>query len=325
VPANRRPVDALSEMHAASERVDPPLAWLPFSAASLGGAPSSLRYEEVDPSSHVPASVSEVAFYVMPSRFARPDVEVIAQMSALEVIQLQTAGFDHVRRFVREGVTLCNGRGIHDAATAELAMTLMLASLRGVPDFIRAQDAQHWTPRFTRGLADSTVLIVGFGAIGRALERRLAPFEVEVLKVARTARANSVHAFDELPMLLPSADVVVLILPLTNETRGLVDAEFLSNMKDGALLVNVARGAIVDSEALAAELRTGRISAALDVTDPEPLLTNHPLWSAPNLLVTPHVGGATAAMEPRARRLLREQLDRFATGRNLANVVLGEY
>jgi phosphoglycerate dehydrogenase-like enzyme len=325
VPTPCRPVDARQQWNVTGERLDAPLAWLPFSVASLGDAPSSLRYEQVDPSSEVPPSVSEVAFYVVPSRFARADVEVIAQMPALEVVQLQTAGFDHVRPFVPEGVTLCNGRGIHDAATAELAMTLMLASLRGIPDFVRAQDAQRWTPRFTRGLADSTVLVVGFGAIGQALERRLAPFEVEVLKVARTPRAGNVHSFHELPRLLPAADVVVLILPLTDETRGLVDAEFLSKMKDGALLVNVARGAIVDSEALAAELRTGRIGAALDVAHPEPLPANHPLWSAPNLLVTPHVGGATAAMKPRARRLVREQLDRFATGRNLANVVFGDY
>jgi phosphoglycerate dehydrogenase-like enzyme len=324
VPARSRPAQR-GDSHAARDGVDARLAWLPFSAATLGDVPTSLRYEVVDPSRDVPDSVSDVAFYVIPSRFAPADVEVIPQMSALEVVQLQTAGFDHVLPFVPDGVTLCNGRGIHDAATAELAMALMLASLRGIPDVVRAQDIRRWSPGFTRGLADSTVLIVGFGAIGQALERRLAPFEVDVLKVARTARAGDVQSFHELPRLLPTADVVVLILPLTNETRGLVDAQFLSNMKDGALLVNVARGPIVQSEALEAELRTGRISAALDVTDPEPLPSGHPLWSAPNLLLTPHVGGATAAFKPRARRLVREQLDRFATGQQLANVVVGDY
>jgi phosphoglycerate dehydrogenase-like enzyme len=168
------------------------------------------------------------------------------------------------------------------------------------------------------------VLLVGYGAIGEAIHDRLRPFEVEVVKVARAAR-EGVHAIDELPDLLPDADVVILVVPLTAATRGLVDAGFLSRMKGGALLVNVARGPVVDTDALLAELRSGRITAAVDVVDPEPLPDGHPLWSAPGLLLTPHVGGASSAMWPRAHRLVRDQLARYAAGEPLANVMTGEY
>ncbi|MFP5252962.1 MAG: 2-hydroxyacid dehydrogenase [Actinomycetes bacterium] len=302
-----------------------PLVWLPFDPGLLDGAPPGLRYDVAVPSQGVvPGSVDEVVFYVPPYDFSPVDSEVMAQMTSLQVVQTQTAGVEHIRPHVPAGVTLCNGRGIHDASTAELAMTLLLASLRGVPGFVRAQDAHVWAPATRPALADRTVLVVGYGAIGEALERRLAGFEVDVVRVARSAR-EGVHGYGELPELLPSADVVVLIVPLTDQTRGMVDAAFLDRMRDGALLVNVARGAVVDTEALVAELRRGRICAALDVTDPEPLPADHPLWDCPNLLLSPHVGGASTAMEPRARALIRDQLARFAAGRPLRNVMAGDY
>lgn len=303
-----------------------PLVWLPFDPELLDPPPSGLRYEVVVPSDadDVPASIDEVEVYVPPYRFSELDSALIPRMSSLRLVQTMTAGVEHVRPHVPEGVLLCNGRGIHDTSTAELAMTLMLASLRGVPGFVRAQLAGVWAHGTRLSLADSTVLIVGYGAIGEALERRLAGFEVDVVRVARTAR-DGVHAYDELPALLPEADVVVLVVPLTDLTRGLVDAAFLARMRDGALLVNVARGAVVDTDALVAELRAGRLCAALDVTDPEPLPHGHPLWGCPNLLVTPHVGGASTAMEPRAHRLVRDQLARFAAGEPLANVMTGDY
>jgi phosphoglycerate dehydrogenase-like enzyme len=301
-----------------------PLVWLPFDPEVLGDPPAGLRYEVVDPSEEVPDSVGDVAFYVPPYRFSTADVEVLSRMTSLRVVQTQTAGVEHVRPHVPDGVTLCNGRGIHDASTAELAVTLMLASLRGVPGFVRAQDAHTWAHGTRPALADSTVLILGYGAIGQALERRLDGFEVDVVRVARSAR-EGVHGFDELPDLLPDADVVVLVVPLTDRTRGLVDTAFLGRMKDGALLVNVARGAAVDTDALVDELRSGRIAAALDVTEPEPLPEDHPLWDCPNLLVSPHVGGASSAMEPRSHALVRAQLARFAAGEPLENVMEGDY
>lgn len=302
-----------------------PLVWLPFDPDLLGDPPGGLRYEVAAPSEGlVPESVAEVAFYVPPYDFSPVDNEVMARMTSLRVVQTQTAGVEHIRPHVPDGVTLCNGRGIHDASTAELAVTLVLASLRGVPGFVRAQDAHVWAPATRPALADRTVLVVGYGAIGEALERRLSGFEVDVVRVARTAR-EGVHGYGDLPDLLPTSDVVVLIVPLTEETRGMVDADFLGRMRDGALLVNVARGGVVDTEALVAELHRGRISAALDVTDPEPLPEDHPLWDCPNLLVSPHVGGASTAMEPRSYALVRDQLARFAAGEPLRNVMTGDY
>lgn len=297
-----------------------PLVWLPFDPADLGEVPPGLRYEVVDPTRHVPASVDEVELYVTPYQLGTAVADVLSRTPRLRVVQTLTAGVDAVRAAVPDGVTLCSGRGIHDASTAELAVTLVLAGLRGIPDFVRDHDRRSWTPQWRPALADKHVLLVGYGAIGEAIEARLTPFEVSVDRVARSARTG-VHAITDLPGLLPRADVVILVLPLTDETRGLVDAAFLARLKDGALLVNVARGPVVDTAALVAELATGRITAALDVVDPEPLPADSPLWDAPGLLVTPHVGGASSAMWPRAHRLVREQLLRFAAGEPLANVV----
>jgi phosphoglycerate dehydrogenase-like enzyme len=303
-----------------------PLVWLPFDAEELGTPPAAFRYERFLPEEgdEVPASAAEVEVYVPPYRFSPSDSEVMSRMPRLKVVQTVTAGVDHVRPYVPEGVVLCNGRGIHDASTAELAVGLTLASLRGIPGFVRAQDRGEWQPVKARSLADRTVLIVGYGAIGAAIEERLDGFEVDVVRVARRAR-EGVHGIDEFERLLPNADVVILIVPITEETHGLVDRDFLSRMKDDALLVNVARGTVVDTEALVEALHTRRIHAALDVTDPEPLPDGHPLWSAPNLLVSPHVGGATSAMWPRAYKLVREQLERLAAGEPLANIMEGVY
>ncbi len=300
------------------------LVWLPFDPELLGDPPSGLRYEVVDPTEHVPDSVTEVEFYVPPYQVGSRVGDVLPRMGRLKVVQTMTAGVDNVRALVPEGVTLCNGRGIHDTSTAELALTLVLASLRGIPEFVRAQDRSSWAPQWRPALADRRVLLVGHGAIGEAIEARLRPFEVDVVRVARTAR-DGVHPIEALPDLLPEADVVILVVPLTDATRGLVDEDFLGRMKDGALLVNVARGAVVETDALVAALASGRIRAAVDVADTEPMPADHPFWSAPNLLVSPHVGGASSAMWPRAHRLVRDQLHRYAAGEPLANVMSGDY
>lgn len=300
------------------------LVWLPFDPDLLGDPPSDLRYEVVDPTEDIPDTVGEVRFYVPPYQMSSAVGEVLPRMTSLEVVQTLSAGVDNVRSKVPAGVTLCNGRGIHDTSTAELTLALILSSLRGIPDFVRRQDRREWRAEWRPALADKRVLVVGYGAIGAAIEARLLPFETEVVKVARTAR-DGVHTVEELPDLLPDADVVILIIPLTEQTRGLVDAEFLARMKDGALLVNVARGAVVDTDALVDELRTGRITAAIDVADTEPLPATSALYDAPGLLISPHVGGASSAMWPRAHRLVRDQLHRYAAGEPLHNVMSGEY
>ncbi len=305
-------------------QVSAPLVWLPFDPGLLGDPPEGLRFEVVDPTDHVPDSVGDVAFYVTPYAMGPAVSEVLPRMTSLAVVQTLSAGVDNIRDRVPAGVSLCNGRGIHDTSAAELTLALILASLRGVPEFVRAQGARTWSPQWRPALADKSVLLVGYGAVAQAIEARLLPFEATVTRVARSSR-DGVHAFDELPDLVPHADVVVLILPLTRETRGLVDATFLSRLKDDALLVNVARGAVVVTDDLVAELSSGRIRAAVDVVDPEPLPPDSPLWTAHNLLISPHVGGASSAMWPRAHRLVRDQLHRYAAGEPLANVMSGDY
>jgi phosphoglycerate dehydrogenase-like enzyme len=300
--------------------------WLPFSPEHLDPAPAGLRYEVVrpEPGQALPPTAAEVEVYVPPYQMGPVDPDQLAQLTSLKVVQTLTAGVDNIRAAVPEGVVLCNGRGIHDTSTAELALTLTLASLRGIPEFVRAQDAGEWRPERRESLADRRVLIVGYGQIGAAIESRIVAFEAEVVRVARHARAG-VHAIEELPDLLPDADVVMLIVPGTRDTRHLVDAGFLARMKPGALLVNVSRGSVVDQDALADALYDGRVRAATDVTDPEPLPPGHRLWRAPNLLISPHVGGASSAMWPRAYRVVREQLERYVRGEPLANQVTGEY
>ena len=309
-----------------TQEMTQPLVWLPFDSRSLGEPPAGLRYEKVVPEADQdpPASIAEVEFYVPPYQLGAQGNDLLGRMPRLRVVQTLTAGVEHIRAAVPEGVSLCNGRGIHDTSTAELVLALTLASLRGIPEFVRERDHEVWHQRSLPALADKRVLIVGYGSIGEAIERRLLSFEVEVVKVARRAR-EGVHAFEDLPSLVPEADVVVLVVPLTEQTRGLVDADFLSRMKDGALLVNVARGAVIDTDALLAELGNERIAAALDVFDVEPLPAGHPLWTAPRLLISPHVGGASSAMWPRAHRLVREQLERFAAGDQLVNQMTGDY
>jgi phosphoglycerate dehydrogenase-like enzyme len=301
-----------------------PLVWLPFDPAELGDPPEELRYELVDPTVSVPDSVSDVEIFVPPYTVGPEVRDVFPRMSSLRIVQTLTAGVDNIRAAVPDGVLLCNGRGIHDTSTAELVLTLVLSSLRGVPGFVRGQDRHAWEWGWHESLADKTVLLVGYGAIGAAIEARLAAFECSVVRVARSAR-EGVHAIAELPSLLPAADVVVLVVPLTDATRGLVDAGFLSSMKEGALLVNVARGPVVDTAALVEALRAERVRAALDVVDPEPLPPDSPLWDCPGLLISPHVGGSSSAMWPRAYRLVRDQLHRIAAGEEPVNVMTGDY
>lgn len=308
--------------------------WLSIPPDEIEGLPKGPNYlfwdGGEDGTQPYPGDPADCVLYVVPYMKRRGVAgNPLAAMRNLRVVQTLTAGVDDITArlsVVAPGVQLCNARGVHEASTAELALTLTLASLRGVPDFVRAQQQERWEGDFRPALADRTVLIVGYGAIGAAIEDRLVPFEVaRVARVARSERTTGrgpVHSFTELPSLLPQADVVILSTPLTEQTKGLVNAEFLAHMKNGALLVNVARGGVVDTKALLAELDNGRITAALDVTDPEPLPPGHPLWRAPGVLISPHVGGPTSAFLPRAKRLLVDQLGRFVNREPLRNVVL---
>jgi phosphoglycerate dehydrogenase-like enzyme len=273
--------------------------------------------------SGVPSDVGEVEFFVAPYATTAEALGVTARMPRLRVMQLLSAGYEHALPYLPNGVTLCNARGVHDASTAELAVALALAALRRIPRFVRAQDKHSWEPGQFQALADKHVLILGYGSIGEAIDRRLRPFETTVTRVARTARpADDVYGVADLPQLLPAADIVMVVTPLTLQTKGMIDAPFLRQMKQGALLVNVARGGVVDTAALLTALEERRICAALDVTDPEPSPSDHPLWDAPGLLISPHVGGNTSAFLPRARRLVREQITRFLDGEPLDNVMV---
>lgn len=297
-------------------------AWLPFDAVELGGLPAGMTADRYEGGAE-PPGIERVEVYVPPYMAPEHTLAVMARMPALRVVQTLTAGVDNVWPHLPAGALLCNARGVHDASTAELVVGLVIASLRRIPEFVRAQESGTWAYGRYDALADKRVLIVGYGSVGEAIERRLAGFEVEVVRVARSRRPGppAVEGFDRLHDLLPDADVVVLICPLTAETRGLVDAAFLARMRDGALLVNAARGPVVVTADLLAELQSGRLRAALDVTDPEPLPADHPLWRAPNALISPHVGGNTTAFLPRARRLVAEQLARLAAGGEPLNVV----
>ena len=271
-----------------------------------------------------PAELEDVTFYQVPyvpsTQGVDERLDIIGRMPELRVLQLVSAGYEQVLDLVPDHVTLCNGRGLHDASTAEHTLALILAAQRELPRWAIDQRERRWTPSPQRSLADSRVMIVGYGSIGRAIERRLLPFETEVVRVAGRARPDEdVHGVDELHALLPEVDVVVLVTPLTEATRGLFGRREFSLLRDDALVVNVGRGPVLDTEALIAE--NGRIRAALDVTDPEPLPVEHPLWEAPGVYFTPHVAGGSAAFYPRARAFMDEQLARWEKGEALANVV----
>jgi phosphoglycerate dehydrogenase-like enzyme len=301
--------------------------WIPHEIGlSLIGEPPAGATIEVyaGAPTGLPSDPATVEFWAPPFLSAGSTTSMIEKMPGLRVVQLLSAGADAWVDRLPPDVTLCDARGVHDSSTSEWTVAAILAYLREFPLFVRAQERREWAYRWTGELAGKRVLIVGAGSIGAAITRRLAPFEVSVTLVARHAR-DGVHSVDELPALLPAADVVVLVVPLTQATTGLVDAAFLAAMPDGALLVNAARGPVVDTAALTTELASGRLAAAVDVTDPEPLPADHPLWDMPNFLLTPHVAGSVEGLLPRAYRLVADQLRRYVAGEPLENVVSDGY
>jgi phosphoglycerate dehydrogenase-like enzyme len=296
--------------------------WLPTPEAAelMGGLPAGIAADVWTGGEQLPDSADEVEVVVLPFGVADAQMQGLAKLPRLRLIQLLSAGAERAIPFVPPGVTLANARGAHDPAVAEWIMAVILAQVRHLPKYIVAQQAGRWEHDAARPLGGQTILIVGYGSIGEATERMLVPMQVNVKRIAKTAR-EGVSSMDDLPSMLPNADIVLLLVPVTPATTKMVDEAFLARMKDGALLVNAARGSIVDTDALLKELTAGRLLAALDVTEPEPLPVGHPLWSAPGLLLTPHVGGATTDAMERALAIAKDQLARYAAGEPLLNVV----
>lgn len=286
----------------------------------LGELPEAMSTIIWDGTGSPPDDVADTEFWVPP--YTLGAVDAFRAMPKLEVVQLLSAGFDGWLPLLPDGVVLCSGRGVHGASTAELAVAGILALLRRLPEVVEQQAAHRWARLDTEELAGRRALIIGAGDIGQRVASRLRAFDVEITMVARTARAG-VHAIADLPALLPHHDIVVLAVPLTEDTAGLVDAAFLGKLPDGALVVNVARGGVLVTDALVAELTTRRLRAFLDVTDPEPLPAQHPLWTVPGLLVTPHIGGGTPGWAIRAYDLVGDQLRRYIKGEQLQNIVSG--
>jgi len=279
----------------------------------------------------------------IPDPYPTRALRIWPHLRGVRLVLSLMAGTEWIPGTVGPHVTICNARGAHNISTAEWTLSAILAMLKYLPLYIDIQRSGDWRRRsdVTRvyeqltddrrqlhppvkleELTGKTVLLVGYGSIGKEIERMLEPFHVEIMRVARSARtAPLVHPVTELDGLLPRADVVVMILPLTDESRGLIGPKQLGLMRQGALLVNAARGGVVQTDALVEALNAGRIRAAIDVTDPEPLPEGHPLWQCPNLLITPHVGGSSPQFAPRALKIAAEELRRYMMGEPLRNVV----
>ncbi len=267
--------------------------------------------------------LSEITYYVPQYMAGTPALAWIPKLPNLQIVQLLNAGYDDAISYLRPGLALCNARGVHDYSTAELALSLMLAKLRLIPEFSANQNLGKWEHKTTGSVADKTVAIVGYGSIGKTFESLIQNFPITILRFAQTSREN-VIAISEINKYLPEIDVVVLIVPLTETTKHLFNKERFELMKKGSLIINVARGGVVNTDDLLAALRSGHILAAVDVTDPEPLPSDHPLWKEKNILIVPHVGGDSASFEPRARKLISEQLLRISQDKPMINQIAWE-
>jgi phosphoglycerate dehydrogenase-like enzyme len=264
--------------------------------------------------------LSQITFYVPQYMGGKKALEYVQKMPNLKYLQVPNAGYDDALEFLRPGMTLCNARGVHDASTAELAVALALASRRGFHDFAIAQSKSEWAHKRYPSFNDSKIGIIGAGSIANTLRSYLEPYDVEISMFSRSGQNGSI-AISELSAHLPNLDFIFIVIPLNEESRNLFDSTKLALMKDGAVIVNVGRGPIINTQALLEELNSGRIYAGLDVTDPEPLPSDHPLWKAKNLIITPHVGGNSTAFESRGKRLIESQLELLSSGQELNNIV----
>jgi phosphoglycerate dehydrogenase-like enzyme len=295
------------------------MIWTQWNDLDIPSSATHLPTDGVGPDER---DLSKITFYVPCYMGGKEALRIIPRMTSLKVVQSPNAGIDDILEVLPSGVTLCNAAGVHNVSTAELAVGLAIAVRRGLAQYARDQVHETWAHRSNKSLADSRVGIVGYGNIGKLIGKQLENFSVEVIPFTRDGRLGT-FPMSEMDALLPTLDILILILPLTSSTHHLINKERLAMLKDGATLINVARGPIVDTEALIIELESGRLYAGLDVTDPEPLPKGHPLWSAPNLIITPHVGGDSTAFEPRGRKLVEDQIHRWVNGDELINVVSG--
>jgi len=289
---------------------------------AIGTPPEGADIELWDMDSPAPADHIDL---VVPPYMGAADRLGALEGVSTRLVQSQSIGYDDVPAALPPGQVFANAASVHETSTAELTLALVLAAQRGIPDFVRAAEEGRWAPARHESLADRRVLLLGYGGVGRAIEARLAPFEVELVRVATRARDDEhgrIHGIDELPALLPTADIVIVGVPLADTTTGLVDDAFLAALPDGALVVNIARGRVADTDAILDHATRGRLRFALDVTDPEPLPQGHPLFALANVLISPHVGGASTAMMPRMARLVRTQIERMLRGDEPLNVVL---
>ena len=299
--------------------------WIPDQPGheALDGVPASVSCHRYPASGPLPHEIGEAELLV-PSQDSWELLQLLAGMEKLRVVQTLSAGIDWLRELIPAGVTLCDAAGTRDVAVAEWVLAAILSSVKLVGEMRDRQRAHSWQWSESQDLADKTVTILGYGSIGAAVEARLRPFEVKIVRVARRARPG-VHPVTDLPPLLEKTDVLVVVLPLTMATTGLLGGKSLSRLPEGALLVNASRGAILDTEALLGLLEEERVRAVLDVTDPEPLPPGHPLWDAKGVLITPHIAGDSPLAQRRAWELVGEQVRRYARGEALVNVVRGDY
>ncbi len=281
----------------------------------------------------------EVIVWPMDAASPRPRIDLVVPpyMAAIDswlahlddvqtqLVQIQSIGYEGFVDKLPAGLVLANAATVHETSTAELALALTLAVQRHLDDFVTAGRDGLWKQLYSKSLADRRVLLLGYGGVGKAVAARLAGFEVEIVPVASRAREEDgiqVHGIDELSALLPSAEIVILTLPGGQATRHIIGEKELAALPDGALIVNVGRGPLIDTDALVRHARAGRIRAGLDVTDPEPLPADHPLWNTPGVLISPHVGGASSAMHPRVAALVRRQIGHLLAGEEPENVVI---
>lgn len=291
--------------------------------ADLSPLPAGLRGVVWDMKEKPDIPLGEIDGVILPYIDASVVLNSLAHVPNLKFVQTQSTGFDGVPE-AAGAAAVASASGVHAAATAELAVGLILAKLRGIDQAARDQQAENWRPQRRQSLADRRILLLGVGGIGTELARRLEPFEVTITRVGSTARTDAngqVHSSEDLAALAPEHDILVAVLPLSEETHHLVNEKVLAALPDGALVVNVGRGAVISTDALTREAVSGRLYCALDVVDPEPLPAGHKLWSAENALITPHVGGNTSAFRPRILMLLKHQLESLAAGKTPINLV----